>query len=134
MSDNNKSEVLISLDESIELWEHKLNKLSENINKEFRSIEQLCDELDITFGTIGCPLCKRFNLNGLTHCVGGCPIYNKTKLRCCQNTPYQSLINSISEQIINKAPIIINQKIIGFCKKEVKFLKDIKKKLLKSNK
>ena len=52
---------------------------------------QTAKEVDL--GPSYCPLCKLFNTPEMTEidCCYGCPVFEKTKKKCCRGTPYDDV-------------------------------------------
>lgn len=111
-----KTKTLEALKASIIKWEK---------NVEFKKVD------DIVTGVQDCPLCALYN-NHHIDCkykpeknCSGCPVKQASGQKYCQDTPYYSVVKTISDyedgDLGDEALPIIK----GYCEEEVKFLKSL---------
>lgn len=104
---------LQALEESIQVWEHKLDL----------AITRRVDE--ISFGRANCPLCQ---VNTQYMCEG-CPVTDAAKAHSCQRTPYGAAYRAVDSyryfRRIGGDLTEPHRKMVYFVREELEFLKSL---------
>jgi len=72
------------------------------------------------YGSLDCPLCELF---GEKSCRG-CPVFEKTKVTSCQDTPYYEIVNEIN-RFDYSLHIQVTKKLIQETNREIRFLESL---------
>jgi hypothetical protein len=99
-----EAETLKALEESIK---HHKENLKHAKKEDYSQIE---------LGASQCALCKMFGIFVLGLC-SNCPVYEKTRVTCCKQTPYQDLVEAYDLKEW--------EDFIQFEKQEIHFLKSL---------